>query len=121
MTKMTRRELIAAIRPCIALDHEHYEEIMSFLNREEAKLEAKKNVERKPTAKQIENASLKVEILHCLTENTAYTISDMIKTIPACANLSNQKVSAIVRQMLLEKSVDRYVDKRKTYFMRKGV
>ena len=44
-----------------------------------------------------------------------YTITEMIKTIPACAELTNQRVSSIVRGML-GTSIERVEEKRKAYF-----
>ena len=48
--------------------------------------------------------------------NVLYTITDFIKTIPECAEMSNQRVSAIVRIMREEKKVERIEEKRKAYF-----
>jgi len=76
----------------------------------------KNSAERKPTANQTENASLKVAILDAMVEGRKYTITDLMKEVPALADLSNQRVSAIVRQMKDEGSVVRTEEKRKAYF-----
>jgi DNA-binding transcriptional regulator GbsR (MarR family) len=39
-----------------------------------------------------------------------------MKEIPACAELSNQRVSALVRQLVADGSVERTEEKRKAYF-----
>jgi DNA-binding transcriptional regulator GbsR (MarR family) len=49
-----------------------------------------------------------------------YTITDLIKSIPDCADLTNQRVSAIVRQLKDEGSVERVEEKRKAYFKKVG-
>jgi hypothetical protein len=40
----------------------------------------------------------------------------MIKEFPCCKELTNQKVSAIVRQMLKEETVRKVEDKKKALF-----
>ena len=78
---------------------------------------AKKNsAERKPTANQTENAGLKVAILGGMATGKAYTITDLMTCIPELADLSNQRVSAIVRQLKDEGCVTREEIKRKAYF-----
>ena len=76
----------------------------------------KNSAERKPTATQSENANLKVAILGGMATGKAYTITDLMKCIPELSDLSNQRVSAIVRQLKDEGSVTREEIKRKAYF-----
>ena len=76
----------------------------------------KNSAERKPTANQTENAGLKVAILGGMATGKAYTITDLMKCIPELADLSNQRVSAIVRQLKDEGCVTREEIKRKAYF-----
>ena len=83
----------------------------------ELELLAKKNTTaRKPTATQIANEALKISILESMEVGAKYTISDLIKTVPECADLSTSKVSAVVRQLRDEGKVVRIEDKRKVYF-----
>jgi hypothetical protein len=51
-----------------------------------------------------------------MVEGTLYTITDLIKTIPALADLTNQRVSALVRQLIADGKVERIEEKRKAYF-----
>jgi DNA-binding transcriptional regulator GbsR (MarR family) len=44
------------------------------------------------------------------------TISEMQKSIPDLAEYSNQKISALMRQLILEGLVKKVEDKRKSYF-----
>ena len=76
----------------------------------------KNSAERKPTATQTENAGLKVAILDAMAEGKQYTITDLMKAVPELADLSNQRVSAIVRQLKDEGEVVREEIKRKAYF-----
>lgn len=78
---------------------------------------AKKNsAERKPTATQTANEGYKVAILDAMESGKGYTITDLMKSVDAIADLSNQRVSAIVRQMVESGSVTREEIKRKAYF-----
>lgn len=81
-----------------------------------ASIEKKNGAERKPTATQKENASLKVAILEAMEVGKAYTITELMKGVEALAELSNQRVSAIVRQMVESGDVVREEVKRKAYF-----
>ena len=77
---------------------------------------AKKNsAEKKPTAQQVANAGVADAIYEGMVDGTLYTITDLIKTVPECADLTNQRVSAIVRGMIGTK-VERVEEKRKAYF-----
>jgi hypothetical protein len=50
-----------------------------------------------------------------MEDGKLYTITDLIKTIPECADLTNQRVSALVRGMI-DVKVERVEEKRKAYF-----
>ena len=86
----------------------------------ELELLAKKNASgsSKPTAVQVANESIKSEILECMANepNRLFTISEMQKVFPCCAELSNQRVSALVRQLVADGKVERLEEKRKAVF-----
>ena len=90
-------------------------EEIAFL-KERADMVAKKNANRKPTKAQEENVSYKTAILEGMVEGKEYTITDLIKSIPSIADLTNQRVSAIVRQLKDDGVVVREEIKRKAYF-----
>ena len=75
-----------------------------------AALDKKSTAERKPTAKQGENA-----------EGDGFTCSDLIKVCPVCEGKSNQFVSALLRQAVLAGEVSKGTVKRRTYFAPVGV
>ena len=81
-----------------------------------ASFEKKSSAERKPTPTQQENTGFKAEILSLLADGNQYTITDIMKGVPSMSDLSNQRVSAIVRQLTLSGEVVRVEDKRKAYF-----
>ena len=87
----------------------------------ELELLARKNAsggEKKLTAVQVANEGIKAEILECMGEhpNQLFTISEMLKSFPCCAELSNQRVSALVRQLVADGKVERVEEKRKAFF-----
>ncbi len=76
----------------------------------------KNSAERKPTANQTENAGFKADILAYLATVDNATITDLMKNVASLADLSNQRVSAIVRQLKDNGEVVREEIKRKAYF-----
>lgn len=86
----------------------------------EVELLAKKNsADKKPTKTQEANAVLKEAIVEAMEANRFYTVSELMKVVPALAedeNITNQKVSALLRQLVLDGVVKRTEDKRKAYF-----
>ena len=92
------------------------EDEQNFINHELELLAKKNSAEKKPTAVQVANDGIKTDILEGMIEGTLYTITDLIKTIPALADLTNQRVSALVRQLIADGKVERIEEKRKAYF-----
>ena len=96
------------------------EDEKSFIQHEMELLAKKNSAEKKPTAQQKENEVIKTAILDAMEDGTPYTITDLIKTVPACAGMSTSKVSALVRQLKESGEVIRTEDKRKAYFTKVG-
>lgn len=71
------------------------EDEVKFLE-ERAELHAKKNASRKPTKAQAENEEIKARILEFMSDNVSRTITDIQKAVGI---ESNQKTSALVRQL----------------------
>ena len=99
------------------------EDVEGKLNAMIAALDKKNGAERKPTAKQTENAALRAELVDFITENAegnGFTVSELLKVCPACVaidGLSGQRVSAVLRQAILAKEISKHSVKRKTYFV----
>ena len=95
-------------------------DLADFCNKQ-IELLAKKNVtkdgEKKLTATQKANITIGNHIVDHLANfpDRLFTITDLIKEIPICSDLTNQKVSAIVRN-LIGTSVERIEEKNKAYF-----
>lgn len=91
--------------------------MVDFINHELELLE-KKNASKSSTETktQKENAGIKENLLNEMETGRKYTISEMLKELACCKELTNQKVSALVRQLIAEGKVVRTEDKRKAYF-----
>lgn len=70
-----------------------------FINHELELLEKKNSSDKKPTATQTANAGIKTAIYNGMEPNRLYAIKELVKEIPECAELSNQRISALLRQM----------------------
>ena len=109
--KMTKRDYFTAILSKYPLTDAE----KAFVEHELELLEKKNSSEKKPTAQQVANEGIKAAIVAGMTPNRLYTVTEIQKEIPECAELSNQRVSAILRQMI-GVSINRTEDKRKAYF-----
>ena len=96
--------------------HAQTAELVEKIDNELALLAKKNSAEKKPTAQQTANEGIKAAILNGMENGKAYTITDIIKSVPECAELTNQRVSALMRQLVEGGAVVRTEDKRKAYF-----
>lgn len=87
-----------------------------FIKHQIELLDKKSSANRKPTKTQLANEGIKNDILDGMVSGERYTITDLIKEIPAIADFSNQKISALVNQLVKDNKVTRVEEKRKTYF-----
>ena len=112
--KMTKRDYFTTL---LEIEEVKANSDMTEFIEHELELLAKKNSsERKLTTVQKENADLKVAILNGMETTRVYTVTEMIKSIDAIGDLTNQKVSAILRQMATDGTVERVEEKKKAYF-----
>ena len=110
--KMTKREMFLQIKSNYPLTAAE----VAFVDHELELLEKKNSAERKPTAQQVANEGIKAAIVAGMAPNRLYTVTEIQKEIPECAEMSNQKVSALVRQLKDAGLVVKTEDKRKSYF-----
>ena len=110
--KMTKADYFKQIMTSYPLT----EDEKAFVEHELELLAKKNSAEKKPTAVQVANEGIKDAILEAMEEGKKYTITDLMKEVEACAELSNQRVSALVRQLVTDGSVERTEEKRKAYF-----
>lgn len=112
-TKRDRFNALLAI-PAVAEDAE----LVEFINHEIELLDKKNTAERKPTAKQVENAGFKADILAWMEPDTKYLSADVAKGVPSiiAAGISPNRVTAMLTQLVNDGSVIRTEDKRKSYY-----
>ena len=110
--KITKREKFEML---MALSEVQANPVLTEFIEREIELLAKKNsAEKKPTEKQTENAGIKDIIVEVLTdEEKGMTISAMQKKNADLGEYSNQKISALVRQMILDGIVEKTEEKGK--------
>ena len=109
--KMTKRDYFNAILSKYPLTDAEQD----FVKHELELLDKKNSADKKPTAQQVANEGIKQAIVAGMTPNRLYTVTEIQKEIGACAEMSNQKISALLRQMVGNEIV-RTEDKRKAYF-----
>ena len=111
--KMTKAQMFAQIKA----NHNLSADEVAFIDHELELLAKKNSAEKKPTAQQTANAEIAKAIVERLSAepNRLFTITEIIKEVPECADLTNQRVSAIVRG-LIGSSVERVEEKRKAFF-----
>ena len=114
--RMTKRDYFNILKESYPKTAENYDAVIGFIDHEIELLGRKNTALRKPTAKQVENSNVKDEILECMTPGEKYTVTDLLKTVPSLAEASNQKATALMRQLVLDGLVVKTEDKRKSYF-----
>ena len=112
--KLTKAQKFAMLRaiPTVAENAM----LVEFIDHEVELLTKKNSADKKPTAQQVANAGIATAIIEGMEPNRLYTVTEVIKSIPACADLTNQRVSALLRQLVEAGKVKRTEDKRKAYF-----
>ena len=115
--KMTKATAWGIVKTIVEQSgHAQTAELVEKIENELALLAKKNSAEKKPTAQQTANEGIKSAIVDGMESGKAYTITDIIKSVPECADLTNQRVSALMRQLVESGAVVRTEDKRKAYF-----
>ena len=114
MKKITKRERFESLLNMAEVQADPG--MVDFINHELELLAKKNSSEKKPTAQQVANEAIKQAIWGAMEPNRLYTITDIQKNVPECAELSNQKITALVRQLKEDGIVIKTEDKRKSYF-----
>ena len=114
--KMTKKDYFNILKKSYPTTAENYNDVIAFIDHEIELLEKKNSAEKKPTATQKANTELKAIIVESMAKDRNYTITEMIKEFPELSELTNQKVSAMVRQLVEANLIEKIEDKRKSYF-----
>lgn len=108
--KITKKEMFTLIRAEVADNAD----MVAFIDHE-IELLNKKSGSKKPTATQVANEGLKDIILGVL-DTEGMTVSEVLAASDDFAGLSNQKISALLKQLKDEGKVVKETDKRKSVF-----
>ena len=110
--KLTKRDYFSQLKEIV----KDNVELVNFIDHEIELLNKKAN-SKTPSKTQIANESIKERIVKVLTEiNRPATITDIQTNSNELAELSNQKISALLTQLVNAEVVVRIVDKKKAYF-----
>jgi predicted Fe-Mo cluster-binding NifX family protein len=90
-------------------------EVREKIEKMKVQFEKKNSAEKKPTATQIANEGIKSVILETIGDKSV-TITELQKLNVELAELSNQKISALLKQMVAEGTIIREEIKRKAFF-----
>ena len=97
---MTKKELFNAL---LAMESvQGNEEIKKGIEHEIELLENKNNREKKPTEKQIQNASLKEQIYNYIHEHGKKAVRELVVEMESLSSFSTWKVSALVTSLVNE-------------------
>ena len=113
--KMTNRK---ALEIAIAAIGDTNADATAKLEKMIDQLDKKNAAPKKLTAQQEKNIAMSGEVLDFLLdhEGEGFTVSDLLKSVPVLEGDSNQHASALMRALVLAGSVEKYTDKRRTYF-----
>lgn len=112
-TKMTKKEMLAAIKEVVADNAE----MVAFLDKEIDLLNRKKSGSRKPTKTQLENEGFKADILEALTiADKPLNIKELCEECPSIAELSNQRITHMLTALRKDGKVVRTMVKRVAHF-----
>lgn len=110
--KLTKKEKYGMVLDYI----KDNEMLVEFINNE-IELLNKKSSKNTLTKTQVENEKLKEKILATLVELDKYaTITEIQEANIELAELSNQKISALLKQLVDTNIVEKMIDKKKAYF-----
>ena len=92
-------------------------DVVAKLNEMIAQLDKKTDAERPMTEQQKQNLGYKTDLLAVLADGKARTATELMKEVPTFPeDMSNQRVSALLRQLILDGKVQRETVKGKTLF-----
>ena len=111
-TKMTKKEMFAAIREMV-IDNA---EMVEFIDNEIARLN-RKSTSKKPTKTQIENEGFKADILETLTRlDRPVTINELCENCESIAELTNQRITHMLTALRKDGKVARTMVKRIAHY-----
>ena len=116
--KMTKKETINLLID-VLMGNKEVEDMQMFIDflTHERELLEKKSSNSGQTKTQKENEILKEKIVETLKElNKFSTITEIQEKSTELADLSNQKISALLKQLVDTNVIEKVIDKKKAYF-----
>lgn len=115
--KMTHKDYFAALLEMPEVMN--YPGMTEFIEGRIAALEKKASAPKKESEADKVKSGIKADVLAFLSANEGkkFTITQMMKSVPNLpAEISNQRLTSLVTQMVRENEVERVVEKRVSYF-----
>ena len=93
-------------------------EMVDFFQKRLAQLDKRDSIERKPTARQMENEVYKNDVFNFMTKGQSYSANDILTNVPSiiASGMSLNRLSALLTQMVNENQITRTTEKRKNYY-----
>ena len=116
-TKVTKRERFAQLMEIVnASQVENLDELVTFIEHEVELLDKKNSRSGKPTKVQLANESIKEQIVYALERiGKPVTVTQLLAE-DEFTDLSNQKMSALLKQLREGGTVVRTVEKKVAYY-----
>ena len=112
--KLTKKDYFKELREMVA--EIGRTDLVDFIDHE-IELLTKKGSKSTPTKTQVENEAIKEEIVATLKDLGKYaTITEIQGANLELERLSNQKISALLKQLVDTNVVEKMIDKKKAYF-----
>lgn len=112
--KLTKKDYFDMLRE-IVVSMER-QDLVDFIDHEKELL-VRKGSKSTPTKTQVENEAIKEKIVATLVDLAKYaTITEIQNANTELADLSNQKISALLKQLVDNQVVVKMIDKKKAYF-----
>ena len=115
--KMTHKDYFTALLDMPEV--QNYPGMTEFIDGRITALEKKASAPKKETEADKVKSGIKADVLAFLSANEGkkFTITQMMKQVPNLpAEISNQRLTSLVTQMVRENEVERVVEKRVSYF-----
>ena len=115
--KMTHKDYFTALLNMPEV--QNYPGMTEFIEGRITALEKKASAPKKETESDKVKSGIKADVLAFLSANEGkkFTITQMMKQVPNLpAEISNQRLTSLVTQMVRENEVERVVEKRVSYF-----
>ena len=110
--KLTKRDYFRMIREVVA----DREDLVEFIDKQVALLD-KKSGNKGETKTQKENADIKTKLIEALVEiATPVTVTELADKNEFASQYSNQKLSALLNQLVKEDKIVKTTDKKKSLF-----